>query len=106
MRVRYPTCWTLRRAKLSLATSAHTQRKVYSHQKVRTSTQDRTLDSMFPVINPSQAPASSSGAEPSRAKDIKESTCILTSVRQLRSEVLKRRHVGELTSVLPEITRS
>ncbi|KAF8519443.1 DNA binding protein [Gautieria morchelliformis] len=79
--------------------SIQTQRKIYSNQKVRTSTQDRTLDSMFPVINPSQAPATSSPAEPSRKINIKESACILTSVQSLRSDILKRRH-SSLTEII------
>lgn len=38
-----------------LILSLHTVKPhVYSHHKVRTSLKDRTLDSMFPVINPSQ----------------------------------------------------
>ncbi|CDO70633.1 hypothetical protein BN946_scf184748.g31 [Trametes cinnabarina] len=36
------------------AASQPVSRKVYSHHKVRTSMKDRTLDSMFPVIHPSQ----------------------------------------------------
>lgn len=61
---------------------------------------------MFPVINPSQAPASGIVAEPSKMKDIKESACTLTSVQQLRSEVLKKRHEGEMASMLHDTTRT
>lgn len=92
-----------------------TQKKVYSHQKVRTSTQDRTLDAMFPVSRPTQASsrtqsrgsgADEAGAqspaladqtgeetpEPIKLRDIPESECYLTSVLDLRKEVQKNKH--------------
>lgn len=91
--------------------------KVYAHYKVRTSLNDRTLDSMFPIANPStqldapsQAP-SKYRSQPSRtqaptptqsavasdttsggSRNIKESECFLTSVQTLRKEVLKAKH--------------
>ncbi|KAE9385345.1 hypothetical protein BT96DRAFT_960757 [Gymnopus androsaceus JB14] len=70
--------------------------KVYSHNKVRTSLQDRTLDSMFPVVNPSQIGDSS--ADPnlsqsfSRYREVKESECFLTSVIGLRKRLEKGKH--------------
>ncbi|KAG7091898.1 hypothetical protein E1B28_008298 [Marasmius oreades] len=90
-------------------------RKVYSHQKVRTSLQDRTLDSMFPVIDPSQIAdlagsektSKSSGvpgtpvtpAVASRYREITESDCNLTSVNALRRVLVKKRHKS-LTEIL------
>ncbi|KAF6757676.1 hypothetical protein DFP72DRAFT_890338 [Ephemerocybe angulata] len=91
--------------------------KVYAHYKVRTSLNDRTLDSMFPIANPStqldapsQAP-SKYRSQPSRtqaptptqsavasdttsggSRNIKESECFLTSVQAMRKEVLKAKH--------------
>ncbi|KAG8832709.1 DNA mismatch repair protein [Serendipita sp. 399] len=87
-------------------------RKVYSHYKVRTSLQDRTLDEWMPVAGTT----SGEGAEKerpitadndaagdgvvqeevasSRSKEIKESICRLTSVLELRAEVLTGRHKG------------
>jgi hypothetical protein len=75
------------------------KKKTLSHHKVRTSLQDRTLDSMFPVANPAQisaADSSSIGADPPqnafKPKDIKESECYLTSVKDLRDSVSKCKH--------------
>ncbi|KAH6909546.1 DNA binding protein [Coprinopsis sp. MPI-PUGE-AT-0042] len=89
----------------------HTKR-TYSHHKVRTSVQDRTLDSMFPVVNPSQIPGAPPGTQKyrtqgertaedtppvasdtsSRTHEIPESDCLLTSVQALRSAVTKAKH--------------
>ncbi|KAF8526511.1 DNA mismatch repair protein MutL [Hysterangium stoloniferum] len=77
---------------------ASVQKKIYSYNKVRTSDQDRTIDSMFPTTNPAQATISKSD-KASRMKDIKESDCILTSVRNLRADVIRGRHEG-LTEIL------
>ncbi|PBK94630.1 DNA binding protein [Armillaria gallica] len=81
------------------ATEAESRRKTYSHNKVRTSLQDRTLDSMFPIVNPSQIEGSSSRTAASvlspgmtKAREIKESECILTSVQNLRHSVVKGKH--------------
>ncbi|KAF8899820.1 DNA mismatch repair protein MutL [Gymnopilus junonius] len=81
--------------------TADPKRKVYSHQKVRTSLQDRTLDSMFRVTNQSQPQGSSSkvsetttppGNTLSKSRDIKESQCFLTSIKNLRQSVLRSKH--------------
>ncbi|OJT01730.1 DNA mismatch repair protein Mlh1 [Trametes pubescens] len=83
------------------AASQPAKRKVYSQHKVRTSLQERTLDSMFPIAHPSQRPGSGDGdgmaGTPGtppvlRGKEIKESQCYLKSVKDLRSIVLKQNH--------------
>ncbi|KAK7042995.1 DNA mismatch repair protein Mlh1 [Paramarasmius palmivorus] len=65
-------------------------RKVYSQHKVRTSLQDRTLDSMFPVVNPSHVQSNSDNTsgrkikpggetpttQQSRYRDVKETDCL------------------------------
>lgn len=81
-------------------------KKTLSRHKVRTSLQDRTLDSMFPVISPAQQrPAGSDGSPGTSAntppqaravKEIKESQCYLTSVKNLRAAVGKGKHNREL----------
>ncbi|KAK0496296.1 histidine kinase-like ATPase [Armillaria luteobubalina] len=79
-------------------TEPESRRKTYSHNKVRTSLQDRTLDSMFPIANPSQIDGSSRTAASvlspgiTKAREIKESECILTSVQNLRHSVVKGKH--------------
>ncbi|KIK70163.1 hypothetical protein GYMLUDRAFT_34643 [Collybiopsis luxurians FD-317 M1] len=83
-------------------------KKVYSHHKVRTSLQDRTLDSMFPVSNPSQiGNGASDRDEPSpsnsRHREVKESECFLTSVINLRKKVAKGKH-KLLTEILEKHT--
>ncbi|KAJ3866490.1 histidine kinase-like ATPase [Lentinula novae-zelandiae] len=83
-------------------------KKVYSHHKVRTSLQDRTLDSMFPVVNPSQiskGPAESSPQPQSlpRSREMKESECFLTSVTTLRNRIVKGKH-KLLTEILEKHT--
>lgn len=84
---------------LTVVSEAESRRKTYSHNKVRTSLQDRTLDSMFPIVNPSQIEGSSSRTAASvlstgmtKAREIKESECILTSVQNLRHSVVKGKH--------------
>lgn len=67
-------------------------RKVYSQYKVRTSAQDRTLESWMPVV---QDEASSSDAPLTRVKEIKEVVCNLVSILDLREEVSKNQHSGE-----------
>ena len=81
------------------------KKKTYSYQKVRTSLEDRTLDSMFPVRKLTQIQdhgTSTKGKEkasaegtPARLRDVKESECILTSVKTLRQNVAKMRHRRE-----------
>ncbi|KAJ3999593.1 histidine kinase-like ATPase [Lentinula boryana] len=83
-------------------------KKIYSHHKVRTSLKDRTLDSMFPVVNPSQIGKEptdpNSEAQPqARSRDVKESECFLTSVNQLRSRIAKGKH-KLLTEILEKHT--
>jgi DNA mismatch repair protein MLH1 len=78
--------------------AASEQKKVYAHYKVRTSNQDRTLDSMFPVVNQatrlerSESAAQQSPTNQPKAKEIKESQCSLTSVTGLRQNLLKGKH--------------
>ncbi|KAF5390112.1 hypothetical protein D9757_003823 [Collybiopsis confluens] len=72
-------------------------KKVYSHHKVRTSLRDRTLDSMFPVANPSHIDKGASDRDKpspsySRSREVKESECVLTSVLNLRKKVAKGKH--------------
>ncbi|KAG7446826.1 DNA mismatch repair protein MutL [Guyanagaster necrorhizus] len=80
------------------STQAESRKKTYSHSKVRTSLQDRTLDSMFPIINPGQIEGPSGTAENvlspgmTKTRGIKESECILTSVQNLRHSVGKGKH--------------
>ncbi|KAK0204070.1 histidine kinase-like ATPase [Desarmillaria ectypa] len=83
----------------TLVSEVESRRKTYSHNKVRASLQDRTLDSMFPIVNPSQIEGSSSRTAASvlspgmtKAREIKESECILTSVQNLRHSVVKGKH--------------
>ena len=80
-----------------------TKRKVYSQHKVRTSTQDRTLDSMFPLASqntPSDLAMAEAPNTPSstltRGREVKESECLLTSVKDLRKKVQKGKHRREL----------
>jgi DNA mismatch repair protein MLH1 len=75
------------------------KKKAMSQHKVRISLQDRTLDSMFPVTNPAQIPGvdnPNTGSDPpqsmSKSRDIRESECYLTSVRDLRDLVTKNKH--------------
>lgn len=102
--------------------SEQSQKKVYSHQKVRTSTQDRTLDSMFPTASrptPAQSRTHSQGDNaggdsgegeqspfvadeveeeapaPIKLRDIPESECYLTTVLELRKEIVKGKHHSE-----------
>ena len=73
------------------------KKKPYSYHKVRTSLQDQTLDSMFPIANQAQIETPKlSEATPintfSRSREIEESHCLLTSVKNLRQSVVKGRH--------------
>ncbi|KAF9041304.1 DNA mismatch repair protein MutL [Panaeolus papilionaceus] len=86
-------------------------KKVYSHYKVRTNVQDRTLDSMFPVASqstqrPSKTDAPATTSSPSVAakpKEIAESQCFLTSVKNLRQQIVKGKH-RQLTEILEKHT--
>jgi hypothetical protein len=85
------------------------KRKFYSQHRVRTSTQDRTLDSMFPlasqntVVSPSNVATADSPNTPSNAltRGVMESECLLTSVKDLRKKVQKRKHRRELLLPTP-----
>lgn len=67
--------------------------------------QDRTLDSMFPIVNPSrqhaatdepsQGTASLPVAPSPRVRNIAESECYLTSINTLRNSILKGKHHSE-----------
>ncbi|TEB13956.1 hypothetical protein FA13DRAFT_1782694 [Coprinellus micaceus] len=95
--------------------------KVYAHYKVRTNLKDRTLDSMFPVANPSQLTGTQ--AEQSRSKlrpssqmvpaqlaeesttssdtpnvKVRQSEVFLVSIKNLRQEVENARH-NQLTEI-------
>ena len=84
--------------------------KVYSQNKVRTSTQDRTLDSMFPlssqnvVMTSSEAGVADSPKTPTKAvskgREVNESECLLTSVKNLRKKVQKGKHRRESVPAL------
>ncbi|KAF7350452.1 DNA-mis-repair domain-containing protein [Mycena venus] len=82
-------------------------KKTASQYKVRTSLQDRTLESMFPVANPSQidgaAKGKSAAADTSKSREIKESECILTSVKRLRQNAIKGKH-KQLSEILEKHT--
>lgn len=98
------------------------KKPVYSHHKVRTSLKDRTLDSMFPVANPSQinqekgkgkaredaidvdnAPKnvlSGGASQPHKPQgEIKESQCFLTSVKTLRDAIGKGKHKSMISVI-------
>ncbi|KAJ7336310.1 histidine kinase-like ATPase [Mycena albidolilacea] len=79
-------------------------KKTLSQFKVRTSLQDRTLESMFPVVNPTQIDGASSAKGKSNAdREIKESECTLTSVKRLRQKVIKGKH-KQLSEILEKHT--
>ncbi|KAI6001571.1 histidine kinase-like ATPase [Pisolithus orientalis] len=77
--------------------SAPLVQKTLSQHKVRTSLQDRTLESMLPVNDPSRSDDSSGRAV--RLRDIKESQCSLTSIAELRQSVVKNVH-HDLTEII------
>ena len=83
------------------------RKRIYSHQKVRTSLQDRTLDSMFPIANPAQVESQDAPVQnpetplSSKSRDIKESDCSLTSVKVLRHAFIKDKHQGTCLRPLP-----
>lgn len=83
-------------------------KKVPSNHKIRTSQKDRTLDSMFPVLNTSQMPnelvpdlgSQDEGTSRKTTKsrtDIPMSECYLMSVRQLREAIEAARHQRTIT---------
>ncbi|KAJ3554935.1 hypothetical protein NM688_g2846 [Phlebia brevispora] len=86
----------------SSSIAAPVLKKTLSQHKVRTSQSDRTLDSMFPVINPSQKD-NSSAQEPLKPPEIPESDCLLASVKILRERIALGKH-EELTEILQKHT--
>lgn len=68
-------------------------KKLSSQHKVRTSVQDRTLESMLPMSNTSRSDAGNSG-KALRLGEVKESKCDLTSIVQLRGSIMKNIHHG------------
>ncbi|KAI0826460.1 histidine kinase-like ATPase [Irpex lacteus] len=76
-------------------------KKTPSHHKVRTSQQDRTLDSMFPILNPSQIPSAEADLHRPTIKvpDIPLSKCNLGTVLELRDTMYSDKHEG-LTEIL------
>ncbi|KAJ7057880.1 histidine kinase-like ATPase [Mycena amicta] len=81
-------------------------KKTASQYKVRTSLQDRTLDSMFPVLDPTRiqnGESSSASSTPRPPREIKESDCILSSVKTLRQAVAKGKH-KQLSEILEKHT--
>lgn len=77
-------------------------KKVLSQHKVRTSLQDRTLDSMIPVTDPLRND-SDEPVTAIRLRDIKESTCHFTSITELRRLANKRIH-HDLTEIIKKHT--
>ncbi|KAH7922709.1 DNA mismatch repair protein MutL [Leucogyrophana mollusca] len=77
-------------------------KKTLSQHKVRTSMKDRTLDSMIPVADPSRVDVSNVD-DPMinvvKTREVKESECYLSSVKELRSHVLKGKH-HQLTEII------
>ena len=76
------------------------------NHKVRTSQSDRTLDSMFPVLPPSQRPSieeaepgQTQQAPPVKVPEIAVSECILASVLRLREEVERVKHEGRFLTL-------
>jgi DNA mismatch repair protein MLH1 len=67
-------------------------KRVYPQHKVRTSATDRTLDSMFPKVNPSQIQDVVPGPMSAKGREVKESICRLASVSKLRAQVTKETH--------------
>ncbi|KAL1741295.1 hypothetical protein HDZ31DRAFT_84907 [Schizophyllum fasciatum] len=78
------------------SSSQHATKPIPSHFKVRTSAADRTLDSMFPVVNPSLRTQPSATAGESQLTEykrtIRESECRLKSVLTMRKNIEALRH--------------
>ena len=59
---------------------------------------------MFPIMNQaqieSQSPKSLDATPLPRSREIKESQCLLTSVKDLRQNIIKGRHKRKLISTL------
>ncbi|PCH44902.1 DNA mismatch repair protein MutL [Wolfiporia cocos MD-104 SS10] len=88
----------------SMTPSSQKPRKTLSQHKVRTSLQDRTLESMFPVTSSQTAANGGSGSKaadfddsspvpnPLKTREIKASECSLTSVQKLRRAIVQGTH--------------
>ena len=92
----------------SICKESQEQKKTYSKDKVRISHKDRTLDAMFPVLNPttqaSPARKDDNGkgssdmlpavqlSSPVKIREISESDCFLTSVCNLRNDIRSSKH--------------
>ncbi|KAG5645503.1 hypothetical protein DXG03_005913 [Asterophora parasitica] len=93
----------------SNVSESDSKKKTLSQHKVRTSLKDRTLDSMFPIVNPAQVSKSSTHGHQKdflstlKSRDVKESECNLTSVVNLRQKTTKGKH-RHLTEILEKHT--
>ncbi|KAG6334470.1 hypothetical protein ID866_4618 [Astraeus odoratus] len=76
-----------------------TIQKTLSQHKVRTSLQDRTLESMLPMTNPARSDGDDPSGTAIRLRDIKESQCDLTSIMELRQSVISSIHY-DLTEII------
>lgn len=88
------------RSWLTQTTASGSVKKVASQHKVRISMQDRTLDSMFPVVNPAQISGGGDAGDGNdsplnKSREIKESECYLSSVRSLRDAAIKGKHTRQ-----------
>ncbi|KAL4073647.1 histidine kinase-like ATPase [Scleroderma yunnanense] len=83
-------------------TNATLVKKAPSQYKVRTSLQDRTLESMLPVSNPSRSDGGDLSST-TQLGDIKSSRCELTSIAELRQSVVKNMH-HDLTDIIKKHT--
>ncbi|KAL1679590.1 hypothetical protein EV122DRAFT_209500 [Schizophyllum commune] len=91
------------------SSTPRTTKPIPSHFKVRTSAADRTLDSMFPVVNPGLRTQPSAtaleNAQPAGTqlteykRTIRESQCRLKSVLTMRKEIEAARH-KQLTEII------
>jgi DNA mismatch repair protein MLH1 len=87
-------------APISSASALQTQKKVYSQHKIRQSDTERTLDSMIPLTQASRISSDpaiavseeDAASEKTRFKEITESACYLTSVMNLRKELVAGKH--------------
>jgi DNA mismatch repair protein MLH1 len=113
MRLPPPVCsFRLQEATFVLICTEAKQKKILSQHKVRTSKQDRTLDSMFvpvsqgsktqsrtseSVNDPPESSNSTRQPQPSTMKEvvIEESECYLTSIRKLRTAIQESKHDGQ-----------
>ncbi|KAG1885385.1 histidine kinase-like ATPase [Suillus subluteus] len=84
------------------ASGSQVAKKVLSQHKVRTSLQDRTLDSMIPVTDPLRTD-SDEPVTAIRLRDIKESTCHFASITELRRLATKRIH-HDLSEIIKKHT--